>query len=52
MKYIPLEKNDQAKVYDYDATMMTKKFKNKENEELVYETKFLIIMNCKYGKIK
>lgn len=48
VKYIPVEKGDETKVYDYDATMM-KKFRNKDNEEELFETKFLVIMNCKFG---
>ena len=50
VKYIPLSTDAAAaKVYDYDASMMTKMV-NKENEEQLFETKFLIIMHCKYGK--
>jgi hypothetical protein len=48
VKYIPLENDDKTKVYDYDASMI-KKFKNKDNQEELYETKFLVIMNCKFG---
>ena len=48
VKHIPIEREDKTKVYDYDATMI-KKFKNKDNEEELYETKFLVIMSCRYG---
>ena len=51
VKYIPLNKEDETRIYDYDATIM-KKFRNKNNEEQYYETKFIIIMNCKYGKLQ
>ena len=49
VKYIPISQESAGKVYDYDSTMMTKML-NKNNEEQLFDTKFLIIMNCKYGK--
>ena len=49
VKYIPLSQEAAAKVYDYETTMVTKML-NKNNEEQLFDIKFLIIINCKYGK--
>ena len=50
VKYIPVNPEDTAaKVPDYEATMMTKML-NKNNEEKLYDIKFLIIMNCRHGE--
>lgn len=51
VKYIPLSQDATAKVYDYDTSMITKRL-NKNNEEQLFDIKFLIIMNCKYGMRK
>ena len=40
-----------VKIYDFDATMITKRI-NENQEEQLYDTKFLIIINCKYGMRK
>jgi len=49
VKYIPLNQDTVAtKVADYDSTMITKMM-NQNNEEQLYDTKFLIIMTLKYG---
>lgn len=48
VKYIPLNQDTMAKCQDYDSTMITKKL-NKNNEEQLYDTKFLIIMTSKHG---
>ncbi len=45
---MPLNKEDQYKIYDYDMTVL-KKFKNKNNQEELYETKFVIMLTCKGG---
>lgn len=49
VKYVPLSQDSAAKVYDYDSTMITKMV-NKNNEEQLYDTKFLIIMTSKHGR--
>jgi len=49
VKYVPLTQESASKVYDYDTTMITKRM-NKNNEEQLFDIKFLIIMNCKYGR--
>lgn len=52
VKYIPLSQDTiAAKVYEYDSTMITKMV-NQNNEEQLYDTKFLIIMHSKYGWFK
>lgn len=48
VKYIPLTNDTAQKVYDYDSTMITKKINN-NNQEQLFDTKFLIIMTSKYG---
>ncbi|CAF0800148.1 unnamed protein product [Brachionus calyciflorus] len=48
VKYIPLTNDTAQKVYDYDSTMVTKKI-NKNNQEQLFDTKFLIIMTSKHG---
>ena len=49
VKYIPLNK-EADKACDYDSTMLTKMVNKTNNQEELFDTKFLIIMNCKYGK--
>ena len=49
VKFIPLSQESTAKVYDYDSTMITKRL-NKNDEEQLFDIKFLIIMNCKHGE--
>ena len=51
VKYIPISEDEMAnKAYDYDSsTMLTKRLNKKSNEEQLYDTKFLIIMNCKHA---
>ena len=51
VKYVPLSDETAAKVYDYDTTLITK-MTNKQNQEQLYDTKFLIIMNSKHGMRK
>ena len=49
VKHIPLSQESYAnKIYDFDSTMLTKMY-NKKKEEQLFDTKFLIIMNCKNG---
>lgn len=48
VKYIPLSDETAAKVADYETTLITKMV-NQNNEEVLYDTKFLIIMSSKHG---
>lgn len=49
VKYIPMSDETAAKVADYETTLITKMV-NQNNEEILYDTKFLIIMSSKYGE--
>ncbi len=51
VKYIPLNRETNEKAIDYDSTMITKILNKTNNQEQLYDTKFLIIMNSKYGKL-
>ena len=52
VKHIQLSQDTSVnKIYDFDSTMMTKML-NKNKEEQLFDTKFLIIMNCKHGKLQ
>ncbi len=50
VKYIPLNRETNEKAPDYESTMITKILNKTNNQEQLYDTKFLIIMNCKFGK--
>ena len=50
VKYIPINQETAAnKAYDFDSSSMVTRMLNKNNEEQLFDIKFLIIMNCKYG---
>jgi spore cortex formation protein SpoVR/YcgB (stage V sporulation) len=49
IKYIPISQQSSARIYDFEATSVTRII-NSKNEEQLYETKFLIVMHCKYGE--
>ncbi len=50
IKYTPINDEQMAsKAYEYDSTMLTKRINKKNNEEQLYDTKFIIIMKCKFG---
>ena len=52
VKHVPISQDTAAnKVYDFDSTMLTRML-NENHEEQLYDTKFLIILNCKYGMRK
>ena len=48
VKYIPLSQDTSAKIYDYNSTTVTKMI-GKNNQEQLFDTKFLVIMNSKHG---
>ncbi len=49
VKYIPLNSGSgENGASEHDTTMVTKMIA-KNNQEQLFDTKFLIIMNCKYG---
>jgi hypothetical protein len=52
VKYVPLSDDTAAKIYDYNETTMVTKMMNKNNQEQLFDTKFLIIMTSKYGMRK
>jgi hypothetical protein len=51
VKQVPLTDDTVAKTYDYDSTMVTRKL-NKNNQEVLYETRFVVMMNSKFGMRK
>lgn len=49
IKYVPYIRDPSQKACDYDSTMITKVYDKESKQEQLYDTKFLIIMYCKYG---
>ena len=50
VKQIPINAESASRAYDFDHTMTCKGL-NENNEEQLYDIKFLVILSCKNSKL-